>query len=812
MPKSNPFLSAFNAGEFSPKMAARTDFGLYPKACEIMENMLPMPEGGATRRPGTRFVEEVKDSSVKTRLRRFEFSTTQAYIIEFGENYARFYRNQGRIIFDGTASVTNGDFVSDLSGWGDISTGSGSISHNSDGYMDLNAGGGDANVAIAEQPISTTTPGVVHGLKFRVRGRAGLKVNFRIGSTSGDGDILGDQERGIGYHVVSFTPTVGTFYIQFEFSEPVNANTVGIDEVSFSDTPVEIASPYTAAEAFEIHTTQSADTMYIFHGSHPTHKLLRFDNDNWSIEQVDFLDGPWLAINADNSKTLQPSATTGNDITITASGHSPFKAQDVGRQIRISNPASDTDYGWAIIKSVTSALEVTADVRSDFATTDASSVWRLGAWSERTGFPATGVFFEQRLTAANNENSPQNLWFSVSADFENFAPDDTLGVVSSPSALNFIISAEQVNVIQWLRPISAGLVVGTVGGEWLVNSSGAFVSPTDIAVKRHSTKGSLIGHEPVSVGESLLFIQRAGRKVVETRFSDQVNGLQPLDLTRLADHIGKGGIDEAVFAQEPNNQYWAVRNDGQLLVMTFLREEEVIAWSRQIIGGSFGTGDAVVESVAVSPAVSREEVWVTVKRTINGATKRYVEFFEVEHETGDDQEDAFFVDSGLTYSGSAVTGIAGLDHLVGETVKTWGNGAVIPDATVDNTGQIELQSAVTKAQIGLAYRHKYKPLKLDSGGSAGTAVGKTKRVFKLTMVILNSHTMEIGVDSDNLKKIDFRRVSDEMDQFVPLFTGEEAVEFEGPYEGDPRFVIEGDDPAPFTLLGIAPEIQLQDVK
>ncbi|KKK79222.1 hypothetical protein LCGC14_2835680, partial [marine sediment metagenome] len=146
-------------------------------------------------------------------------------------------------------------------------------------------------------------------------------------------------------------------------------------------------------------------------------------------------------------------------------------------------------------------------------------------------------------------------------------------------------------------------------------------------------------------------------------------------MTRLAQHITRGGIVEMDFQQEPDSLVWAVRSDGQLLSMTFRREEDVVGWTRHIIGGSFSTGDAVVESVAVIPgengagqtqsSENRDEVWVTVKRTINGSTVRYVEVFERDYETGDDEEDSYYADSIITYDGVATSTITGLDHLEG---------------------------------------------------------------------------------------------------------------------------------------------------
>ena len=82
----------------------------------------------------------------------------------------------------------------------------------------------------------------------------------------------------------------------------------------------------------------------------------------------------------------------------------------------------------------------------------------------------------------------------------------------------------------------------------------------------------------------------------------------------------------------------------------------------------------------------------------------------------------------------------------------------------------------------------------------------------ITFAVLNSHTLETGTSSDSLFKYDFREVGDSMDAGAPLFTGEWGVEFEGNWEPDPRVVIESDDPAPFTLLAMAPEIKLNALK
>ena len=84
MPRTTLSLTNFVSGELSSKMEGRIDFEKYSSGCKTLENMLIHPQGAATRRTGTQFISEVKTSSLKTRLIPFEFSTTQTYMLEFG--------------------------------------------------------------------------------------------------------------------------------------------------------------------------------------------------------------------------------------------------------------------------------------------------------------------------------------------------------------------------------------------------------------------------------------------------------------------------------------------------------------------------------------------------------------------------------------------------------------------------------------------------------------------------------------------------------------------------------------------------------
>lgn len=829
MPRVHDLQSAFSAGEISERLAARLDFTKYPAALETCENLIPLSEGGIMRRPGTRHVAEIKSSAVKGRLKKFQFSVTQAYIIEMGDSALRFYRNQSRITVANTdAAVTNGTFPTNITGWTNRSTGLGSIAHDATNLdMDLVPGGtGATDIGWAEQSITTTNTNQEHVIKFRVVGAPGDKIEFQVGTAASGAQTLAAVEKEVGYHCVAFTPTTSPFYVQFR-NLGTNANkTVSIDDVSLIDNaPLEIVSPWPEAELYDVEGPQTADVLYLFHDATPTYKLQRFGHTTWSLVEVAWQDGPYLDLNT-TTTTLTPGAASGVAVTVTASSivgindNTGFQTTDIGRLVRIDNPAAAVAWGWGIIVGRTSTTVVTVHTKKAFATTTADTRWRLGAWSGTTGYPTTATFFEQRLYAANTTEQPQTFWASQTDDFENQKPDNDADVVEADDAFDRTLSADSVDAIYWFSAGEDRLSIGTSGGEWVPRATGDALTALDINVRRQTKHGSA-KVQPVRIGSVVLFVQRAKRKIREFGFSFQNDNYTAPDMSRLASHIMRGGVVELDFAEEPESIVWIVRNDGQLLSMTYRRDEEVVGWGRHKLGGVFGTGNAVVESVTVIPGTNgsgqvqdssaRDEVWMIVKRTINGATKRYVEFMEQAFETGDAQEDAYYVDSMVTYDGASATTLSGYDHLEGQTAKILANGAIHPSKTV-SSGQIVLDSAKTVVQAGLAYTHTLKTLKVKSGNPAGTPIGKKKRIYGLTFVLLNSHTIKYGPDANNLTERDFRLVSDSMDAAAPLFTGEKFVEFPGSWTEDARIVIQSSDPVPFTLLAMAPEIVINALK
>jgi hypothetical protein len=330
-------------------------------------------------------------------------------------------------------------------------------------------------------------------------------------------------------------------------------------------------------------------------------------------------------------------------------------------------------------------------------------------------------------------------------------------------------------------------------------------------IRKYSNYGC-IDSEVVQVADVTLFAQRGARKVREFRYIGEVDvaGYAAPDITILSEHLTEGGIKEFAYQQEPESIVWARRDDGTLLGLTYRREEEIVAWHKHIIGGAFGGGQAKVESIITLPTDSGEdELYMIVKRTINGVTKQYVEVMKT-FDFGSDTTAAFFVDSGLVYSGSATTTLSGLYHLEGEELSILANGATHADKTVLNGG-VTLDFSATSGAVGFGYTSEMQTLRLESGSQDGTSQGKPKRIHDITVRFHETVGAEVGSDSANADRIFFRDSSMNMDEAVPLFTGDKEIEFEGGFvEGD-RIYVRQSQPLPMTVLALYPRMNTFDL-
>ena len=219
--------------------------------------------------------------------------------------------------------------------------------------------------------------------------------------------------------------------------------------------------------------------------------------------------------------------------------------------------------------------------------------------------------------------------------------------------------------------------------------------------------------------------------------------------------------------------------------------------------------NALVESVAVIPGdLDEDEVYVVVNRTINGATKRFIERLS-DIDFGASANDAFYVDSGLTYSGSAATTISGLTHLEGESVTVLANGATHANKTV-SSGAITLDRSATKAQIGLGYTSQLQTMRIEGGSAQGVSQGAVKRIHDVTVRFFRTVGAKVGSSNTNNDLIPFRSSADEMGQALDLFTGDKEIEFPNGYDADAFVFIKQEQPLPMTVVGIYARMEVFD--
>ena len=738
-------LTNFTGGELSPRLDGRNDLAKYASGCKTLQNMIVYPHGSAARRPGTTFVAEVKTSSAFTRLIPFEFSTTQTYILEFGDDYIRFYKDSGAIL-EANKTIT-------------------AITK--------------ANPGV----VTATAHGFSNGDTVVISGVVGMtQVNgkrFKVASVATDTFALQDID-GNNVNTTSYTTYVSG----------------GVANRVYT-----LATTYETADLAELKFAQSADVMYICHPDYVPKKLSRTGHTSWTITDVEFTNGPYLDDNI-TAVTLSSSAhTVGTARDLTASA-ATFVSTDVGRLVRFRE-------GYGEITAFTSTTAVTWTIIKDTNSGSASTDWALGAWSDTTGYPSCVSFFEQRLVFAGTTDQPQTLFFSKSGDYENM-DENRGGTIADDDAIIYTIASNQVNAIRFLSSTRT-LIVGTVGGEFSVSGGGTDdpVTPTNILIKKQSNHGCA-NIDAIPVGNVTLFLQRAKRKIRELAYNFDVDGYVAPDMTILAEHISESGIKSMSYQQEPNQLIWCVREDGRLVCLTYQREQQVVAWHQHIFGGAFSTGIAVCESIATIPTDDKEyQSWVIVKRTINGVTRRYVEYLNEFDFDEDDNTEFNFLDSQLAYSGSATTTISGLDHLEGQVVSVLADGSTHPDRTVTN-GSITLARSSTKVKVGLSYTSILQTMRLDAGSQNGTSQAKTKRIFNVSIRLYESIGVEVGPNLSNMEEIPFRSSANPMDQAIPVFTGDKEVEFRGNYETDGFIFVRQTQPLPLTVLSLYPELITND--
>jgi hypothetical protein len=717
VPRTDVLSTNFSGGELSPRLYGRPDLAKYADSVKQARDVVMLQHGGATGRPGTDYLGEVKDSSAFTRLVPFVRSVDDAYVLEFGNAYMRVWK---------------------------------------------------------------------------------------------DGAIVG------------------------------------------GGTPFEISTPYATADLDALDYTQGADTMFLALQSVTPYRLRRYADNAWTMDAAPFDPAPFAEVGRLPAATLTLSSAAVGAATATA-GSASFLAADVGRTItRLGGSATITGFtsttvvdvtvtgafssasiasgvwrlngsprttctasasapvgasvslvlaanGWrsddvgsfvrlngGIVKitGYTDALTVTGTIVTELKDTTAapSDAWSLesAVWTSGNGYPRTLTLHQQRLVAAGSATYPQTIWGSRSGLYLDF----TKGTADDDS-YSFELGSDEINPIRFLSS-NRDLLALTYGGEWTLNGGiEKPITPTNIRAVPQAKVGCA-DVRPEQIDDDLYYVQRGVSMVRTLGWSLQLGGYQSGEASTMSEHLARDGLQQISYQQSPDRMAWLTRDDGTYLAMTVSREQNVRA-----ITLCTPAGGGVVESMATIPEDGEDRTYMIVRRTINGATKRYVERMNWDAHQ----------DCRVTSSPASAT-ITGLSHLALRTVSVVADGVDMGDFTVTAGGQVTLPRSVATASVGLRYVPTIKMLPAETGTGMGASAGRSKLTGRA--LVLFHETVGASVNGQSLP---FRQFGEDVvGTSVQPFSGWKDVSDFGWGVDSDEIEITQPQSYPFTVLAVVRRI------
>ncbi|RCL00939.1 MAG: hypothetical protein JSC189_001032 [Candidatus Tokpelaia sp. JSC189] len=601
--------------------------------------------------------------------------------------------------------------------------------------------------------------------------------------------------------------------------------------------PYQISSPYNSSQLFDIIEAQEADVMFLAHEEHAPQKLSRYADDHWVMETVNFgtkIESPKgitatatrdsyalrqershkpfetrtsyfykvSAISEESGESLPSyAATCYNDlITESAENKVTWNAVSGARAYHIYKCQS-TSGSFGYIARVEGALEfIDRNVTPDFS----DGPRQMQTLFQGVGtYPRLVAFIEQRLAFAASVNEPQTVWMSRTANYENF---DICHPLKADDAIVFRIKSAQANEIRALIS-RKGVLILTSGAEWLVDGgmNSDAITPSSLRVVNQGYRGcSRV--RPLMIGNAVLFSQNRGGVIRDLSFDFGEDGFTDKDLTILARHLFEGReIRSWAFSQSPSSIVWVVLEDGSLLSLTYMKEHDIWGWTRHETDGHF-------EDVAVIGEGREDAVYCIVRRRIGEQEKRYIERFCTRYFTT--VEDAFFVDSGLSYEGEAIDRVF-VPHLKGKQLVALVDGNVVRGLVADRlTGEVMLPVAGIKIHIGLPYEAVIQTLDLDLGQipGLGTVQGRMLAISKVVLRVEKTRGIWIGSSfglKDKSKLIEYKQRSTEAwNEAIQAYSGDIEITPHWNWSCGGNLVVKQFDPLPMTILAVMGDVAI----
>lgn len=587
---------------------------------------------------------------------------------------------------------------------------------------------------------------------------------------------------------------------------------------------VQLTVPYTLEQLYDLSFAQSGDIVYIAHHGHALRKIMRYGHTDWRIAEVVFtppVSPPGTIVTqfstgvagtytlrykvacvtekgevsasakGSNSQAKHPSDWVVGDYAILtwypvdgADSYLIYREEGgVYGLIGVSDGTEKTSGGQVIFRDERYAADVKdtpRELQNPFA--DGNN-------------PSLVTFHQQRLVLGAPLGHPQTWHASRTGSYEDFSKSRPL---KDDDALEFTLASGRIDSIQWIAAFG-DLLLGTVGGEYkAIGPDQGTITPSSINVREQSYWGSA-RLRPLIIGNSVLHVQRQGSRVRDLTYSLEKDGYAGNDLSVLASHLFTNTLlQQWDYQQSPGSVVYMVRDDGMLLALTYMREHEIWGWSRITTEGKF-------LSVAVTAGQKEDDVFCVVERVINGKTRWYLERFVPRWHEEDGIEEAFFVDSGLTYTGAATKTLSGLSHLEGCMVSILADGSPQPLQKVTN-GTVTLASAAVKACVGLPYRAALSPQTPEADTREGSTLGRV-RSYANSQIRLTASVG--GSYGPNLKDLyDFPHTPKVYGVAFQPFTGDMGFNPNVGYSPEGEIWFVQDLPLPFTIVSLSLEVDI----
>lgn len=815
--------TSFTTGELTPAAYGRVDFAKYYDALRTCRNFIPSKYGGVDNRSGTTFIGLVDDSNEIHRLIRFEFNTTgkQAYVLVLGNLTMQ-------IIF-------NGVFLTDID----------------DNPITIVTPWASADLALLKYTQSADVVTVCHPTYPTQQIERLSATNWQIipfAPVNGPfQDINIDQ-------TITVTTTDVTGAVSVSASKDLfSADMVGLEfyihQAPDNTTPIwEVATTITTGEIvlygdnyYQAATGGTTGTYapVVTQGSQKdghTGVLWNYLHSGFGVVQIiEFIDAQ--TVTAIVLSQIPNSIVAGADqipiSTISPGAYSPLLAGQVLVQV-VTNTAHGFTTGdkvtitgvggsigpyvngtWTVITIDTVTFSLQGNMASGTYETGTgyvaaaatiasipSYLWALPSWGMTAqGYPGTTAYFQDRQLFGGSYGAPFNFWMSTVEGFNDFTVSNP---VLDTDGITYKLLGNDVVIVRHLLELTF-LLIFTSGGIKMVQGGGSnsnVITPSSINLSDQGAN-PVSDVPPIKINNYALFLQEKGQQVRTLGYSFAENAFVGKDITVLSNHLLQfNTIVDWCYQETPYSCVWSIRNDGVLLSLTFLPEQEITAWAHHDTTGTYESCICITENDVLTGLPSDVVYFIVnrpgIGRCIERMRPRYFQ----------DQRDAFFVDCGLTYDGrpsTPATHFTGADHLAGQTVACLADGYVIPPFVMPTNGEFDLDTAAYVVHVGLPYTSDFETLEIASPRK--DIRDKMKAVNNVSFIVQDSGTFQCGPDMNNLVTPKMRTTEDYGDPDA-LYSGMIDQPIPCMWNKLGRVFARQANPLPLTILAVIPQMEL----